>query len=160
MLVRKWCLGSLATICHPLKLKRNWNKDWFFNIIFCILLSLLICTCLISQDFAVKNEKIFFLYKFIYLLCSIRGVKRTLDRIYMRRHTELGGVGRQTFKFNQAVFFFCLGIFQIEGGGWPMQCPKKGVFLGFFSLTAKKVKIQWDLLTKLDQQPCVSSSRL
>ena len=37
----------------------------------------------------------------------------------MRRHTELGGVGRQTFKFNQAVFFFCLGIFQIEGGGWP-----------------------------------------
>ena len=72
----------------------------------------------------------------------------------MRRHTELGGIGRQTFKFNQAVFFFCLGIFQIEGGGWPMQCPKKAVF----SLTAKKVKIQWDLLTKLDQQLCVSSS--
>ena len=78
----------------------------------------------------------------------------------MRRHTELGGVGRQTFKFNQDVFFFCVGIFQIEGGGWPMRCPKKGVFLGFFSLTAKKVEIQWDLLTKLDQQPCVSSSQL
>ena len=82
----------------------------------------------------------------------------------MRRHTELGGVGRQTFKFNQAVIFFCLDIFQIEGGGWPqtwqrtpslgravVACklstckhhwctvvnamPKKGVFLG--SLTAK-----------------------
>ena len=50
----------------------------------------------------------------------------------MRRHTELGGVGRQTFKFNQAVFFFCLGIFQIEGVGWPLQCPKKGVFFGIF----------------------------
>ena len=67
----------------------------------------------------------------------------------MRRHTELGGVGRQTFKLNQAVFFFCLGIFQIEGGGWPMQCPKKGVFLGFFSLTAKKVKISMGFVNKI-----------
>jgi len=59
----------------------------------------------------------------------------------MRRHNELGGVGRQTFKFNQAVFFFCFGIFQIEGGGWPLQCPKKGVFFwDFFHSQPRKSK--------------------
>ena len=73
--------------------------------------------------------------------CSIRGVKRTLDRIYMRRHTKLRGVGRKTFKFNQVVFFFCLGIFQIEGGGCPMQCSKKGCFFwGFFHSQPGKSK--------------------
>ena len=70
----------------------------------------------------------------------------------MRRHTELGGVGRQTFKFNQVVFFFCLGIFQIEGGGCPMQCSKRVFFGDFFTHSQESQNSIEFVLTKLNQQ--------